>query len=299
MMEPAHIISALMWHLDVGADEAIADEPTDWTQATARALQARAEARARMEAAPPPSEPPAGRPMPPPGAGSASSGQRPATSFRPLPPSGAALPPASAAEADARTRAAQAGTLEELKAALAAFDGCALKHTAMSLVFADGNPLARIMLVGEAPGEDEDRQGLPFVGVSGRLLDRMLAWIGLDRRSDDPSRAVYITNILPWRPPGNRSPTTAEIVACQPFIERHIALVNPDILVLLGGTSAKTLLARSEGITRLRGRWFDYTPAAGRSIPALPLYHPAYLLRSPIQKRDAWRDLLALKRRFT
>lgn len=216
-------------------------------------------------------------------------------------PAGPGVPlGASEAGASARARAREAASLADLEAAVRAFDGCPLKATASSTVFADGNPQARVMLVGEAPGEDEDRQGKPFVGVSGQLLDRMLRWIGLDRAADDPARAVYISNILPWRPPGNRSPTTAEIAACQPFIERHIQLVNPDVLVLLGGTAAKTLLARPEGITRLRGRWFDYTPPGGaRTIAALPTYHPAYLLRSPIQKRDAWRDLLGLRKRVT
>ncbi len=164
----------------------------------------------------------------------------------------------------------------------------------MNLVFADGNPNASIMLVGEAPGEDEDRQGLPFVGVSGKLLDRMLATIGLDRTN------VYISNVLFWRPPGNRSPTDAEIAACLPFAERHIALVQPKILVLLGGVAAKTLLRTKDGITRLRGRWVDYTPQLGRTdvspIRCLPIYHPAYLLRQPGAKRQAWRDLLLLKK---
>ncbi len=149
------------------------------------------------------------------------------------------------------------------------------------------------MFVGEAPGADEDRQGLPFVGVSGQLLDRMTATIGLDRNS------AYITNILPWRPPGNRPPQAAEIAACLPFIERHIEIVDPEILVLVGGTSAKTLLARNEGIMKLRGRWFSYsTPGLHRPVAAIATFHPAYLLRSPGQKREAWRDLLAIKERL-
>ena len=152
--------------------------------------------------------------------------------------------------------AAEARTLEDLRAAMAAFDGCALKATATNLVFADGNPKARLMLIGEAPGEDEDRQGLPFVGKSGKLLDQMLKCIGLDRDS------VYITNILPWRPPGNRKPNPNEIQACLPFVERHIELIAPEGLMLLGGTSASALLDRTDGIMRLRGRWFEFTPAA-------------------------------------
>ncbi|MDQ2106296.1 uracil-DNA glycosylase, partial [Azospirillum isscasi] len=200
---------------------------------------------------------------------------------------------ASEAGASARARAGEARSLEELESALRAFDGCPLKATAMSTVFADGNPAAAIMLVGEAPGEDEDRQGKPFVGVSGKLLDRMLAQVGLDRGK------VYISNILPWRPPGNRSPTQAEIAACLPFLERHVELVGPKVLVPLGGTSAKTLLNRAEGITRLRGRWFDYaSPGLPGPVPVIPMLHPAYLLRNPIAKREAWRDLLTLRQRF-
>ncbi|MGY0835560.1 uracil-DNA glycosylase, partial [Azospirillum argentinense] len=200
---------------------------------------------------------------------------------------------ASEAGASARARAAEARSLEELEAALRAFDGCPLKATAMNTVFADGNPAADIMLIGEAPGEDEDRQGKPFVGVSGKLLDRMLAQVGLDRST------VYISNILPWRPPGNRSPTQAEIAACLPFLERHVELIGPKVLVPLGGTSAKTLLNRAEGITRLRGRWFDYaSPGLPGPVPVLPMLHPAYLLRNPIAKREAWRDLLTLRQRF-
>ena len=159
----------------------------------------------------------------------------------------------------------------------------------MNLVFADGNPDGRVMLIGEGPGSEEDRRGLPFVGASGQLLDRMLACIGLDRAQ------VYISNVLFWRPPGNRTPTDAEVAACLPFVERHIELANPDFLVLLGGMSAKTLLARTEGILRLRGRWRPYQHAGmATPIPALPTLHPAYLLRQPQQKRLAWRDLLSL-----
>jgi len=187
-----------------------------------------------------------------------------------------------------------APSIAALREELMNFEGCALKQTAMNLVFADGNPGAKVMLVGEAPGEDEDRQGLPFVGASGKLLDRMLATIGLDRSN------VYISNILFWRPPGNRSPTDAEIAACLPFAERHIALVQPEILVLLGGVAAKSLLRTKEGITRLRGRWTEYKPRLGRAdtlpLRCLPIYHPAYLLRQPGAKRQAWNDLLLLKK---
>lgn len=190
-----------------------------------------------------------------------------------------------------------AETVEALRAEVAAFDGCPLKQTAMNLVFSDGNPAARIMLIGEAPGEDEDRQGKPFVGVSGQLLDRMLECIGLSRAEN-----VYITNVLFWRPPGNRSPTDAELAACLPFVERHIALIKPELIVLLGGVAAKTLLRTKDGITRLRGKWVDYIPPPGfgstHAIPCLPFYHPAYLLRQPSAKRQAWGDLLGLKDRI-
>ncbi|MEQ9225709.1 MAG: uracil-DNA glycosylase [Parvibaculum sp.] len=202
-------------------------------------------------------------------------------------PSAIPLEDAQAAES-AREVAARCGTLDELRGALATFEGCPLRYTAKNLVFSDGNPKARVMLVGEAPGRDEDLQGLPFVGRSGQLLDRMLAAIGLDRTS------VYIANTLPWRPPGNRTPTPAEHAICMPFIERHIELAKPEVLVLLGGVSAKQLLRTDTGIMRLRGRWT--TARIGeRDIPALPTLHPAYLLRQPAQKQLAWRDLMALR----
>ena len=176
----------------------------------------------------------------------------------------------------------------ELRAILERFDGCALKATASRLVFSDGNPDARVMLVGEAPGRDEDIEGVPFVGRSGKLLDLMLAAIGLDRSS------VYIANVVPWRPPGNRTPTPQETQICLPFITRQIELADPDILVCLGGPSAQTLLGQS-GITKIRGRWFPFHSGA-REIRAMPTFHPAFLLRSPLQKRFAWRDFLAIKK---
>ncbi len=189
----------------------------------------------------------------------------------------------------AREAAKNAKTLDELRAALERFDGCALKATATQLVFADGNPAARVMFVGEAPGRDEDIEGLPFVGRSGKLLDRMLAAIGLDRTS------VYIANIVPWRPPGNRTPTPQEQQTCLPFILRQIELVDPDILVCLGGPSAQALLGIKDGITKTRGRWFTFDTGA-REIRAIAAFHPAFLLRSPLQKRFAWRDFLAIKK---
>ncbi len=257
----------LRWLIEAGADEAVGEQPVDRFHEPDRAMPPTA-------APTPASARPAGRESP---------ADRPAA-----PDPGAAGAP-SAGNPSARAAAAAARTLGELEAALRAFDGCALKSTATNLVFGDGNPAARVMLVGEAPGGDEDRIGKPFVGVSGQLLDRMLAAIGLDRTS------VYITNVIFWRPPGNRQPTPAEVAACLPFVERHIELVAPDLLVLVGGASAKTLLARSEGITRLRGRWFQYeSTGMPRPVPALPIYHPAFLLRQPAQKREAWKDLLTL-----
>src|SRR5437879_7295576 len=187
-----------------------------------------------------------------------------------------------AAISSAREAARTAPTLEALRALLENFDGCALKHTATRLVFADGNPQSRIMFVGEAPGRDEDIEGLPFVGRSGKLLDRMMAAIGLDRKS------VYIANIVPWRPPGNRTPTPQETAICLPFTQRQIELVDPDVLVCLGNPSTQTLLTTKEGITRTRGRWFRYQTGT-REIRTMPTFHPAFLLRNPISKRLAWR----------
>ena len=189
----------------------------------------------------------------------------------------------------AREAARNAQTLDDLRALLEAFGGCALRATATQLVFADGNPQSRVMFVGEAPGYDEDIVGRPFVGRSGKLLDLMMAAIGLDRSS------AYIANVVPWRPPGNRTPTPQETAICLPFIRRQIELANPDFIVCLGGPAMQTLLAVKDGITRTRGRWFPYDTGA-REIRALATFHPAFLLRSPLQKRFAWRDFLALKK---
>ena len=189
----------------------------------------------------------------------------------------------------ARQAAKSAATLDALRALLETFEGCMLRATATQLVFADGNPNARVMFVGEAPGRDEDLAGIPFVGRSGKLLDRMMAAIGLDRSQ------AYIANIVPWRPPGNRTPTPHESAICLPFIHRQIELANPDILVCLGQPSTQTLLHTREGITKTRGRWFKFDTGS-REIRALATYHPAFLLRSPLQKRLAWRDFLALQK---
>ncbi len=185
-------------------------------------------------------------------------------------------------------------SLQEIAAALEGFESCPLKKTATRLCFADGNPAARVLLVGEAPGRDEDIQGKPFVGQSGQLLDRMLAAIGLSRGADDRESAVFITNVVFWRPPGNRTPTEAETQMCLPFLLRTIELQKPDVIVCLGATPAQRLTGRTEGILKMRGKWVTAT-VSGRNIPLLPTLHPAYLLRQPAQKRLAWRDLLSLR----
>jgi len=260
----------LQWYVALGVDEAIGDVAID-----------------RLIAPPPRVSPPVASPV---AAGRPANAAPPA---RVVPARGAPAPVAIAGAADTRALAASCQTLTELEAAIQGFDGCALKATATTTVFADGNPAAPLMLVGEGPGAEEDRLGLPFVGASGKLLDRMLSAIGLDRTG------AYITNVVYWRPPGNRTPTPAELALCLPFVQRHIALARPKVLVFSGGTAAKTLLARSDGITRFRGRWFDYRPGeVDFTIPVMATFHPSYLLRSPGQKREAWHDLLAVKHRL-
>ncbi|HSD35416.1 MAG TPA: uracil-DNA glycosylase [Alphaproteobacteria bacterium] len=264
-------IATLRWLIEMGADEAIAETPQNRLDG--------AKSKPKLEAAAVPAVAPEPERAPAPAI------------LAPKVPFAAAPAPAAAVEQSARTLAASARTLEELADALHAFDGCPLKYTATKLVFADGNPKAEVMLVGEAPGSDEDRDGRPFVGPSGQLLDRMMEAIGL-RRAEN----FYLANTVYWRPPGNRSPTQAETAACLPFIQRQIELAGPKILVLVGGAAAKTLLNRPDGITRLRGRRFEYeTQGLGGPIPALATYHPAFLLRQPSQKREAWQDILTLR----
>ena len=254
----------LRWQIEMGADEAIA-----------------AIAPNRLAPTPPNSAPAPSRVRP--------------TAAAPLavgPPGALAESLAEAAQS-ARNLAAGAATIEALGALVTGFDECPLKRTATNTVFADGNPEAPVLIIGEAPGADEDRLGKPFVGRSGQLLDRMLAAIGLDRSQ------AQITNVIYWRPPGNRKPNAAEIASCLPFVLRHIALARPKVLVLAGGTAASALLPVSDGITRLRGRWFDLAvPGLDTPVPTLPMFHPSFLLRAPERKRDAWRDLLALKARL-
>lgn len=277
---PPELHELLAFYMEAGVDEALTEEPADRF----------AEAAQRLARAAPASEQ-----TPPPDRRQQSAGARAFEENNPaVPPptqriSATAAVPDEAQAQLARQLASRASNLDELREAMAGFDGCNLKFTAKNLVFADGNPKAALMLVGEAPGRDEDLEGLPFVGRSGRLLDRMLAAIGLDRTS------AYIANVIPWRPPGNRTPTPHETEICRPFIERQIELVSPKVLVNLGGPSAKTLLNTTEGILRLRGNWRTHTTASGTAIPAMPTLHPAYLLRTPAHKRLAWRDFVEVK----
>ncbi|MDA4848114.1 uracil-DNA glycosylase [Hoeflea poritis] len=214
------------------------------------------------------------------------------TAQAPSPPPQPATVPDEAAITDARETARNAETIEALREALASFNGCNLRFGARSTVFADGNPQSDVMFIGEAPGRDEDRQGLPFVGRAGQLLDKMLTAIELDRAS------CYITNMIPWRPPGNRSPTPLEIELCRPFIERHVELVSPKIVVFLGNVSTKALLGTTRGILSLRGTWSEYHPNSDTAIPALPTLHPAYLLRNPAAKKLSWLDFLSIRDRL-
>lgn len=260
------LLDALAWQVELGVTEAISESPVNRYGLPDRAAKPASSARPATAAAM-------------------------AEAAEPPPPAPAPAPEADPL-AEARTAAEAAPTLEALEAALAGYPHCALKQGARSLVFCDGRPGARVMIVGEAPGRDEDQQGKPFVGRAGQLLDRMLAAIGLARDHADAERAVYITNILPWRPPQNRDPKPEEIAMMKPFVARHIELADPDILIAMGNISCQALLGR-RGITRLRGAW---TEVQGR--PCLPMFHPAYLLRNPAAKREAWADLLDLQARL-
>ena len=264
----------LHFYAEAGVDTPLEDGPLD------RFSQIEAKRVAASPVAPSSSPPVQQRP------------ERPAAS-QPAPSTlSKASVPDDAKIAMARQLASSAATLEELREQLAAFDGCNLKFTAKNLVFADGNPGAPIMFVGEAPGREEDLEGVPFIGRSGQLLDRMFAAIGLDRTS------VYIANTIPWRPPGNRTPTPLETEICRPFFERQIELANPKLLVALGGPAAKALTNATEGILRLRGNWKTHMTSSGIQIPVMPTLHPAYLLRNPAQKRFAWRDFVSVKMRL-
>lgn len=269
---PQDATTLLRWYVDHGIDETIGEEAID-----------------RFA-------------LPPPTALAAAPVAAPSTPAAPTPIRTPVAPPAARAPVplespqlaeDAREVARRATTIAELEEAVRAFEGCALKRTAKNTVFADGVAGAPVMIVGEAPGADEDRLGKPFVGVSGQLMDRMFSAIGMSRERD-----LYITNILFWRPPGNRTPTLSEQAICLAFTRRHIELARPKIVVLAGGTAVKAVLNTTEGITRLRGKWTSLTLDDGSEVPALPTFHPAYLLRTPEAKRDAWRDLLLIRRRI-
>lgn len=276
--------AVLQWHIDMGCDECVADEPINRFETSAQAAAVAETMRVDRTSQ---ADVPQNRPV--------------------IEPSSPASMPAttrgtktSAAEIDSQLQishaihaAESAQTIEDLRAAIEAFEGCALKKTATNLVLCDGPADAKLMLVGEAPGAEEDRKGVPFVGPSGQLLNAMLDSI------DIPREQVMISNSVFWRPPGNRTPTTQETVVCRPFIERLIELVNPDVLVCVGAPSAHNLLGETQGISRLRGKWYTYqTPKLSAPIDATALFHPAYLLRTPIKKRDAWHDLLMIKHKL-
>jgi len=279
---------ALVWQYEMGVDEAIADEPLDRFKAS-ESLSRNAANRPGFAA---------------PSQSGARSGPAPVARPAAAPVSGGAPVPPGAdggfllsdtpheARQSARDAAAAATNLDELKEAIEKFEGCALKKSASNTVFGSGNVEAKLVLVGEAPGAEEDRQGQPFVGPSGKLLESMLRSIGLAREE------VYITNILPWRPPGNRQPTTAEIAVCEPFVRRHLELIGPKVVICLGGSSAKALMEEDRGITRLRGTWKEMVFGDGAKADLTAMFHPAYLLRTPEQKRLAWRDLRAVAQKL-
>jgi DNA polymerase len=256
-LPPETALASLAWQIELGATEAIGDAPVNRYELPEK---------------------------------SAKPAAKPDTA------TAAPVSPAAKAEADplaaATAAAAVAPTLDALRAALAAYPHCDLRRGARNLVFSDGHPAARLMIIGEAPGRDEDMQGKPFVGRAGQLLDRMFDAIGLSRGAETAEAALYISNILPWRPPQNRDPNADEIAMMRPFMARHVELANPEMIVLMGNISCEAGLGK-RGITRLRGQW---TQAYGK--PALPMFHPAYLLRTPSAKREAWADLLALKARL-
>jgi uracil-DNA glycosylase len=261
------LASLLKWYVDHGLDETIGEDAID-----------------RFALPPPPAAAP------------------PQTASAPTPIRPSAPPPVARAPVplespqlveDARELARRCATIAELEEAVRAFEGCALKRTAKNTVFADGVPGAPVMVVGEAPGADEDRLGKPFVGVSGQLMDRMFTAIDMSRERD-----LYITNILFWRPPGNRTPTLAEQAICLAFTRRHVELARPKLLVLAGGTAAKAMLDTTEGIMRLRGKWTTLRLDDDTEVPTMPTFHPAYLLRTPASKRQSWLDLLAIEKKL-
>jgi len=275
MSNLACVRAVLEWHRLIGVDETTADVPVD--RFAAADLESQPKVIAEQSVADTVS--------------SQAALDRPLPSLSAMPES---LPPSS--DETVKTAvdiAAAADSVEALHTTLETFDGCPLKKTATNLVFVDGNPDAVVLFIGEGPGAEEDRQGLPFVGPSGKLLDKMLASIGIKREE------ILISNTVFWRPPGNRTPAPQEAAICMPFVERLIELVDPHVLVPLGGPAAKLLLGETQGIGRLRGRWFSFkTPRMSRPIAAMPMFHPAYLLRTPIQKRAAWNDLRLIRKKL-
>lgn len=264
-------VAMLAWQQELGATDLGLDAPVNRFEVS----EAVSAAQVPVASAPAPTEA-----LPPP--------QR--LGARPGPVAAAIAGPDAVAQATAA--AARADSLAALRAAIESFDLCEIKRGARSTVFADGNPAARVMVIGEAPGRDEDAEGLPFVGRAGQLLDQMFAAIGLGRTSPDPARALYITNVMPWRPPQNRDPLPEEIAMMQPFLARHVELAAPDLLVVMGNIACQAVLGQ-RGVTRLRGTW-----ATAYGHPVLAMVHPAYLLRNPAAKREAWADLLALQARL-
>lgn len=275
MIEP--VINAkelLSWYVDAGVDVALQDEPVDrfsQSNTVPGEIGSPQSTQHKMNQT-----------------GTAS----PSTKLQTARPTVEHAVPDSNAIAQAKALVSAAKSLDDLKKAIEGFEACNLKFTARSTVFSDGNPAAKIMIVGDAPKREEDALGLPFVGRAGQLLDKMLASIGLDRTQ------VYLSSIIPWRPPGNRLATPAEIEICRPFIERHIELAQPDILVVMGGAASGTLLKSKTGIMGLRGKWVE-SEIGDTTTPTLPMLHPDYLLRTPSHKRLAWNDLLALKARLS
>ncbi len=269
-MHPKEALATLEWYAENGVDEAIADAPVNRFRIQESGAGNQGKQGIAQSSSPEPRI------------------QNPESSSRPLNPALTASP--SAAMTKARELADKAKTLQELKDAVLNFDGCALKKTAMNTVFADGNPAAKVMMIGEAPGAEEDKQGIPFCGLSGKLLDKMFATVGLTREN------FYISNTLFWRPPGNRQPTPEELAICKPFVEKHIALIDPSLLILVGGTAVKGVLDVNTGITRMRGQRYSYkNQYIEKDIPVMVVFHPSYLLRQPAQKKQAWHDMLSIE----
>jgi DNA polymerase len=277
--ETAQLLSALEWHLAHGADDLWESGPVDRTAIPSMTQVAQQMAQSETQAPTP---------------------QTPAKIIQQSEEKAAANVILGTHEAVAKAQklANNCQSLEDLKQAIQDFDGLSVKQTASNMVFSDGNPDSDIMLIGEAPGADEDIQGKPFVGASGQLLDKILACIGLSRQSEVTDRAVYISNILNWRPPGNRTPTASEMAISLPFIKKHIELAKPKALILCGGVVAQTLLERKETISKLRGKFYDYDRGDGLAIPVMVTYHPAYLLRTPVQKRAVWMDMLMFQEKL-